>query len=180
MEKFVDKMKHVGVDFAPGLTAEEFEKIEKIYGFTSPRELREFYSCGLPTGESFPIWNDFSEENVKLIRERMEFPINAVRDDVANWDWLDSWGDQPETREEVLAKFDEIVAKAPKMIPIYSHRYMPAIDGAPVISTVGWDSIYYGYTLEKYLKHEFLGIKDGVVSGKVKKVPFWSNLIDKR
>ena len=178
--KILERLEQLGVKVARGLSDEEFTKIEELYGFTFPCELRDFYSCGLPIGDLFPIWNDFSEENVKQIREMIKFPIKALRSDVENWFWLDSWGDQPETREEELAVFDSIAERAPKMIPIYGHRYMPALDGAPVISTVGSDSIYYGYTLEKYLKYEFLGIKDGFVSGKVKKVPFWSNLIERR
>ena len=178
--KILERLEQLGVKVARGLSDEEFTKIEELYGFTFPRELRDFYFCGLPIGECFPVWNDFSEENVKQIREMIKFPIKALRSDVENWFWLDSWGDQPESREEELAVFDSIAERAPKMIPIYGHRYMPALDGAPVISTVGSDSIYYGYTLEKYLKYEFLGIKDGFVSGKVKKVPFWSNLIERR
>lgn len=178
--KILECMEQAGITVSRGLSDEEFKKIEEIYGFTFPCELYEFYSCGLPTGERFPVWNDFSDENVRMIREKIEFPIKALRSDVENWFWLDSWGDQPESREEELAVFDEIAEKAPKMIPIYSHRYMPALDGAPVISTVGSDSIYYGYTLAKYLNYEFLGIKDGFTSGKVKKVPFWGNLIERR
>ncbi|MBO5701186.1 MAG: SMI1/KNR4 family protein [Clostridia bacterium] len=178
--KILDRLEKSGITVSRGLTEEEIGKIEEVYGFTFPRELVEFYSCGLPIGEQFPIWNDFSDENVRMIREKIELPIKALRSDVEDWFWIDSWGDQPESREEELAVFDSIAERAPKMIPIYGHRYMPALDGAPIISTVGADSIYYGYSLVKYLNYEFFGIKDGFVSGKVKKVPFWSNLIERR
>lgn len=178
-KKILDRLEKSGVTISRGLTEEELKKIEKIYGIVFPSQLVEFYSCGLPIGEQFPIWNDFSDENVRLIREKLEFPIKALRSDVENWFWIDSWGDQPESREEELAVFDEIAENAPKMIPIYGHRYMPACDGAPVISTVGADCIYYGRNLEEYLEYEFFGAKDRFMKGKVKKVPFWSDIIER-
>lgn len=178
--KILDRFEKSGITVSRGLTDEEFKKIEEIYGIVFPSQLAEFYSCGLPIGEQFPIWNDFSDGNVCLIREKIEFPINALRSDVEDWFWLDSWGDEPESREEALAVFGSIAQNAPKMIPIYSHRYMPAYEGAPVISTVGSDCIYYGRSLEEYLECEFLHVKDRFMKGKVKKVPFWSNLVERR
>lgn len=178
MENYINKMKHAGIEIEPGLTADEFEKIEMIYGFTFPAELAEFYSCGVPSGDRFPNWKDFSEENVRAIKEKMAFPINALRGDVENWFWLDKWGDDPDTKEEAIAIFDEIAARSPKMIPIFAHRYMPAFDGAPVISTVGRDTVYYGRDLAEYLQHEFLNIKWSPCKKKIKRIPLWSDVIE--
>ena len=64
--KILERLEQLGVKVARGLSDEEFTKIEKLYGFIFPRELRDFYSCGLPIGDHFPVWNDFSEENVSI------------------------------------------------------------------------------------------------------------------
>ena len=175
--KILERLEQLGVKVACGLSDDEFTKIEGLYGFTFPSELRDFYSCGLPIGECFPIWNDFSEENVRAIKEKMAFPINALRGDVENWFWLDKWGDDPDTKKEALAIFDEIAARSPKMIPIFGHRYMPAFDGAPVISTVGRDTIYYGRDLTEYLQHEFLNIKLSPCKKKIRRITLWSDVI---
>ena len=181
MERYLNIISHMkkkGIEFSRGLSGEEIEKIENVYDFKFPAELAEFYTCGLPKGEQFPIWNDFSEENVRAITDRMAFPINALRGDVEDWFWLDKWGDDPDTKEEALAIFDEIAARSPKMIPIFGHRYMPAFDGAPVISTVGRDTIYYGRDLAEYLQHEFLNIKLSPCKKKIKRIILWSDVIE--
>ena len=80
--KILERLEQSGVKVARGLSGEEIEKIENVYDFKFPAELAEFYSCGVPKGEQFPLWNDFSEKNVRAIKEKMAFPINALRGDV--------------------------------------------------------------------------------------------------
>ncbi len=172
-----------GYYVAEGLTEEETRKIEDIYGFKFPQALADFYSCGVPFWAStvpFPLWKDFNENNVRAIKKMIEGPIDWLKQDVKGGFWLDSWGKRPENEDEALAVFSRVAAKAPKLIPIYSHRYVPVIEGVddpPVISTVGMDTIIYGRNLSEYLQNEFFGGKlstDGAVS-----IPFWSEIIEK-
>jgi hypothetical protein len=52
----------------------------------------------------------------------------------------------------------EMIAEAPKLIPIYSHRFIPeepSEAGNPIFSVYQMDIIYYGFDLDDYLRHEF-------------------------
>jgi hypothetical protein len=51
-----------------------------------------------------------------------------------------------------------MIAEAPKLIPIYSHRFIPeepSEAGNPIFSVYQMDIIYYGFDLDDYLRHEF-------------------------
>lgn len=70
--------------------------------------------------------------------------------------------------------------KAPKLIPIYSHRYMPMIDNEnpPIISIHGSDVIYYGEDLQDFFKVEF-GEKDQntIKFENINTIPFWTDIM---
>ena len=88
----IDKLKSKGIVFANGLTEEEFARIESLYNIKFPKELKEFLSVGLPFAEytsyppivgekeyyhyafPFPVWNDFSEENIKKNKDWIAEP----------------------------------------------------------------------------------------------------------
>ena len=185
MENYRFILKHLeakGYFVAAGMTEEERGKVEEIYGFKFPQALADFYSCGVPCLSSampFPLWKDFNENNVRAIKKMIEDPINWLKEDVKDGFWLKSWGKRPENEEEALEVFSRVAAKAPKLIPIYSHRYVPVIDGIddpPVISTVGMDTIVYGANLSEYLQNEFFGGKLSTVSAV--SIPFWSEIIE--
>lgn len=178
-------LKHLeakGYFVAAGMTEEERKKVEEIYGFKFPQALADFYSCGVPclsSAISFPLWKDFNENNVRAIKKMIEDPINWLKEDVKNGFWLKSWGKRPENEEEALEVFSRVASKAPKLIPIYSHRYVPVIEGVddpPVISTVGMDTIIYGGNLSEYLQNEFFGGKLSTVPAV--SIPFWSEIIE--
>lgn len=70
-------------------------------------------------------------------------------------------------------------ANAPKLIPIYAHRYIPFIPNSEethVFSIMGSDIICYGENLISYLETEFK-IKDYDNSMRCKYVDFWSDLL---
>lgn len=75
------------------------------------------------------------------------------------------------------------MAKAPKLIPILGHRYIPEEPherGNPVFSVYQTDVIYYGADLEDYFRREFASAPWG--AGAVeprKRVPFWSDLVER-
>ena len=186
MENYRFILKHLeakGYFVAAGMTEEERGKVEEIYGFKFPQALADFYSCGVPCLSSavpFPLWKDFNEHNVRAIKKMIEDPINWLKEDVKDGFWLKSWGKRPENEEEALEVFSRVAAKAPKLIPIYSHRYVPVIEGVddpPVISTVGMDTIVYGANLSEYLQNEFFNGKLSTASAV--NIPFWSEIIEK-
>ena len=69
--------------------------------------------------------------------------------------------------------------RAPKIIPLYSHRYIVDVDddkNMKILSIAGSDIICYSDNLESYLQIEFK-IKEFDNSVDCKNIPFWSNLI---
>lgn len=72
--------------------------------------------------------------------------------------WVKNWGQKPENLEEQLVIAADKFKGYPKLIPIYSHRYIPMepnIVDNPIFSVHQMDIIYYGYNLADYLSNEF-------------------------
>ena len=178
----IEKMKSCGVEFSTGLSESDLRRIENVYGIRFPRVLREFYANGVPRAVwvyDFPQWQDFSEKNVSSIIERINAPYEWVLADLKRDRWLSRSGVRPDTDEEIESVFAEKIKSAPVMIPVCGHRYVPLIDGIddpPVISIVGCDSIFYGSSLEDYLRREFNMETDDM--DECAHVPFWSDIIE--
>ena len=87
--------------------------------------------------------------------------------------------------------FLELVAGAPRLIPVYAHRYLliePCVSGNPVLSIWQDDIIVYGQNLRNHFLAEFadlLGLdrRDNLADAdeesvrKVQSVPFWGELV---
>ena len=82
-----------------------------------------------------------------------------------------------------------VLAHAPRLIPILSHRFIPETPNAagnPVFSMHGFDTIYYGANLDEYFANEFGGshILNGIAQADytledtlaLRIIPFWSDL----
>lgn len=152
----VAKMNKSGIGFEKGLTKSDFSEMERIYSIVFPCSLRVFYRIGLPVSDDlyeFVRWNDYSEENVSALKERIANPYEWLHRDMEKGFCL------PGRQGNV----EDIFRGAPMLIPIYRHRYMPMIDDAdaPVLSTVGRDTIWYGVNLCDYLQREFLNYESG-------------------
>lgn len=157
MKEFIDKLKNKGILFDKGLTNEEIEKIENIYEIKFPEKLKEFYKMGVPTGERFYKWNDFSNENIEYIKENLNRPLDEIRIEIENEGyWVEKWGEFDNV-DDRLVRFDSIINDFPKLIPIYSHRYVVCGNDNPaVLSVMGSDIIVYGNNLEDYFSNDFL------------------------
>ncbi len=143
------------VEFAEGLTLAEIKAVEARFGFRFPPDLAAFLQTALPRGPQFPDWRSGDESE---LREWLDLPRHGVLFDVEHGFWLDSWGDRPSSLESALRVADELIAAAPKLIPIYAHRMMPeepCLPGNPVFSVHQTDIIRYGFDLADYLRQEF-------------------------
>ncbi len=79
---------------------------------------------------------------------------------VHNQVWHDSWSERPAERDAALEVARLHLARVPRMVPVYSHRYLPAGRGTfghPVLSIWQTDIIYYGTDLIDYVHQEFGG-----------------------
>lgn len=91
--------------------------------------------------------------------------------------WPRSWGARPQSIGEATRLARAQISRLPKLIPIFSHRYLPAaptVEPTPVFSVHQSDVIYYGYDLADYLAHEFPQPRQP--KPKPPYVPFWSDL----
>jgi len=101
---------------------------------------------------------------------------------VEHGSWWTEWGEKPtdqRAREKIVR---DAVAAAPRLIPIYLHRFIPESPnepGNPVFSMHGFDTIYYGTTLEEYLAREFRDDRSrppDPLRGPFRYIPLWSDL----
>lgn len=167
-------MKETGVLFSQGLTNSEMKKTEEIYEIRFPDSLRTFYSTALPISKDntkFPKWNDFSPQNISYISQLISAPYKWLKQDIDSGFWLSKWDRKT---------MDELFENAPKLIPIYSHRYVPMLNHSdpPIISTVGRDTICYGVSLEDYLFREFCDGNTVFEEMKVPYIPLWSDILE--
>lgn len=172
--KIINHMKETGVCFSSGLTNDTVKKIEDIYQIRFPDSLKDFYLTALPisvVNAKFPKWNDFSPENVSYIRQLMSAPYHWLKHDIERGFWLSSWDGKT---------IDELFANAPKLIPIYSHRYVPMLNHAnpPVISTVGRDTVCFGVSLEDYLLREFCNSSIVFEKMRISYIPLWGDILE--
>jgi hypothetical protein len=85
--------------------------------------------------------------------------------------------DIEEAQNVLLKHYDN----APKLIPIYSHRYMPCIAESiniPVFSIMQSDIICYGADLISYLEIEFGFMQyQDIMQADFPHIDFWSDLL---
>ena len=172
--KIINLMKETGVCFSSGLTNDTLAKVEKTYGICFPDSLKAFYLTALPISvknTAFPRWDDFSPKNIAAIRQRMSAPYQWLKRDIEKGFCPSAW---------VGKTVDGLLETAPKLISIYSHRYVPMLNhpNPPVISTVGRDTVCYGVSLEDYLLREFCDGNTAFEEMKVPYIPLWSDILE--
>ncbi|MFY0539807.1 hypothetical protein [Nannocystis pusilla] len=92
--------------------------------------------------------------------------------------WRDSWGPRPGDADERRARVAALVAGAPRLLPIYGHRYVLAEGPTLVLSVWQSDIIVYGRDLRDYLLHELVDAeyeRPAIVDTAA--IPFWGELI---
>jgi hypothetical protein len=173
-----------GVFFADGLTKTEIGAIKQKFNVVFPPDLARFLMTALPTSDDFVNWRKglaLKEIEMK-IRKRMEWPFDGMVFDIENNNfWVDNWGQKPDTVEERKKIARQHFDKYPKLVPVYSHRYIPNEpfeDWNPVFSVHQMDIIYYGYDLPTYFANEFnFSLTDTfAIPNKPKRtIRFWSD-----
>jgi hypothetical protein len=159
----------------PGLTGDEFRAVETRFGFRFNPDHRTLLAAGVPGGDRWPDWRG----SPAVLGEALAAPIEGVLFDVEQNDfWLPRWGIKPTTPDKAVGVARRALAQAPVLVPIYSHRYAPALNSAdlPVLSVVQTDVIAYGDNLADYFFREF-GVGSAQPRPSLKHVPFWSDLL---
>jgi hypothetical protein len=131
-----------------------------------------------------------------LLRRRLDALVWGLEFDVEEANlWRPHWGTRPATAEARAQRVHELVEGAPRLIPVFSHRYLlaePCQAGNPIFSIVQSDIIVYGADLRSYFLAEFadlLGIDRAQISQEARgliparfsaytAVPFWGDVLD--
>jgi hypothetical protein len=168
--------------WAEGYTQSELDTAQAKYDLVFPPDLVALLRDRRPV-----LGYDWRSDD-KEIRDMLKWPLRGLLSDVENNAlWWPEWGDRPETaeaRSEVLTK---VISDAPKLIPLLSHRYLPAEPheaGNPVFSVFHSDTIYYGADLADYFEREFVTEHEFEVRNRpwprpIKRIRFWSDLVDR-
>ena len=183
--EIIKLLKDRGIKLDAGLTQSELEKIYEIYKIKFPLSLKSFFTTALPVSDDFYDWRDFSSGNVTKIKNMMQHFYDFVKsasfeEYIPNSSYSpDQWCKiSREQRVEVVA---ELYKNAPKIIPVYFHRFMPEMNDdndPPVLSIYYGDIVYYGRNLQEYLLHEFCGVDIPKYISEYKNVPFWTDMME--
>jgi hypothetical protein len=176
-----EAMRGHGVSLEPGLTDAEVNKVEQRYGFRFPPDLRSPLRFALPIDQRFPNWRAGPEA---ALRKQWDWPADGICFDIEhNEYWMETWGPRPSTLYEAFCIARAEVARAPVLIPVYGHRYLPSepeIAGNPVYSVWQTDIIYYGYDLASYFHHEFHAPLPSWATTAPRPIRFWAEIVDHR
>jgi hypothetical protein len=171
-------LKEADVSLGPGLTETQLASIESDFGFTFDYDHRELLSLATPSGS---YWMDWLHTNRTTIEDRLGWPIEGIMFDVANNAfWPRLWGEKPSDEADREAVAFDHLREVPKLVPLYSHRYMaegPSATGAPVFSAHQTDVIHYGANLPDYIAHE-LDLTARYPRDEYRHIPFWSSIVD--
>ncbi len=196
-----------GTMWQSGLTASEIDAIETRWDIRFPEDYRCFLSVlNAPDlqmhGTGFdgdtlvevdrPSFYDWRGDEVH-IASALEWPLEGLLFDVKhNALWRDSWGKRPNSENLRKSRLEELVAAAPKLVPIFSHRYLVSHKcecGYPVLSVYQSDIILYGLNLRAYLLAELRGVlgkgpdysdnvEEFVTDEELEAIPFWGEFIE--
>ena len=177
-------------EIAAGLADAEFARIEREYGFEFADDHRAFLAAGLPLSRPPEEgrarrgpWPDWRDGDPGDLRGQLGWPVEGALFDVEhNALWHPSWGQRPTGISQALATARQHLTRAPAMIPVYAHRFLPAGHGTwghPVLSIYQTDIIIYGTDLAEYVNSEFTGSGRSVGPEWTPPlmVPFWSEFL---
>jgi hypothetical protein len=186
-EDIIQILRSKGVEFDSGLTDEEIFNIELTFDIKFPPDYDLLIQTALPISKGFVNWREGlnSIETKSQIFSRLAWPLDGLLFDLQSDDfWVDEWGNMPDTYQEKELIAKRHYASYPKLIPIYSHRYIPSDpyeNGNPVFSVYQMDIIYYGYDLATYFANEFnfaLPSNFNIPDKPVREIEFWSNWVE--
>ncbi len=183
--RLVDLVRQRGLNvaFEPGLSDAELAQIEHGIGIRLPPDLAGLLRTTVPTSTGppggFPKWRSDPLELRRLVRRPLEELVWAIEHGGPGM-WPARWGPRPAHPGDVAVVALARLAKVPRLIPLFGHRYIPASpheEGNPVFSVVGYDVVCYGSNLENYIENEFARRPGSQLQlGTTKRIPLWSEL----
>jgi hypothetical protein len=198
-DMLIDRLKVVGVSFDPGLTDVEVDQAEEAGHFRFPPDLREFLQRGVPgryarrvaggdrsQSRDFPNWRKQPDKILTRSQKRLIDGLRASLLDSYQPDykaavyWPEAWGERPAKLSSARSILDSKWHKAPRLLPIWGHRYLPADPaeaGNPVFSIMGVDIIHYGVDLLDYFVRDFHIEPLVPKPEQPRPIPFWDDFL---
>lgn len=134
-DKVVTHLKSSGIQVERGLSESEFARAEAEFKFAFPPDLKAILSAGLPLGPGFPDWRSSGAARLHLCAS-IDLPIAAISFHIArNALWSKSWGSRPSDPEKAIKIARNALRRAPLLIPIFNHCYIPcnpSLAGNPI------------------------------------------------
>jgi hypothetical protein len=164
-----------------GYSQSEIEDIQNRWNLRFPPDLVDLMRQRRPLlGDGF----DWLKATPEEIQRKLDWPYEGFLFDVRYNDlWWPEWGPKPISGAEQAATLSEVIAKAPKLIPLDSHRYLPEMpfeSGNPVFSVWQSDVVYYGENLADWIVCEEKRWGAGRPvdpENPAKEIPFWSKAV---
>lgn len=133
-DKVITHLRNSGIQVQQGLSDAEFARAEAEFGFAFPPDLRAVLAAGMPVGPGFPDWRS---AGARLhLRASLDLPIAAISFQIArNTFWSKTWVPRPSEPEKALRVARNALKRAPLLIPIFNHCYIPcnpSLAGNPV------------------------------------------------
>jgi hypothetical protein len=161
-----------------GLSDQELDRIEGQLGFALPPDFRYLLGNIKDEGNVFFPWAKF---DLAEYQRRVDQVLEGILFDVEKCgDWADCLGERPSPPSAAAERARREFPKWPKLLPIYSHRFLPAHPcepGNPVFSIVQTDIIYYGANLAHYLMNEFLERDRNAPWPEIRPIAAWSDWV---
>ena len=162
--------------WAKGYTKAELDAAQEMFGLVFPPDLVTLFL------EKRPL-NGHDWRDEASIRKMLSWPFETLQFDVENNAlWWTEWGQRPKEVEDRENLLRQVLMKAPRLIPLYSHRFLPEAPQEadnPVFSVYGADTVIYGANLEDYFKREFSSFDNKPRPRNLKYIPFWSELVER-
>ncbi|KAJ7299055.1 hypothetical protein O6H91_06G045600 [Diphasiastrum complanatum] len=151
----IDHLCKCQIQVLQGLSDEEFTRVETEFGFTFPPDLRAILQEGLPVGDGFPDWRSSGSAHLRL---KLNSPISGLCYEVGRGRfWWKQWGSRPSDTHQAVSIARSALKKAPILVPIYNHCYIPStpsLAGNPVFFVDRKDINYRGYDLAGFFQTE--------------------------
>jgi hypothetical protein len=122
---------------------------------------------------------DWLKADDATIQKMLDWPFESFWFDVEQADAWPEWGDRPERLADQHARLKEIFVGAPRLIPLFGHRYLPEEPGEtgnPVFSVYQMDVVCYGTDLVDWIARETHGW-DCRPWPPIKEIRFWSDAL---
>ncbi|KAL3526780.1 hypothetical protein ACH5RR_011436 [Cinchona calisaya] len=156
-DKVLTHLKNSGIHVQSGLSESEFARAEAEFGFAFPPDLKAILSAGLPLGPGFPDWRSTGPSRLQL-RASINLPIAAISFHIArNALWSKSWGPRPSDPEKALKVARNALKRAPLLIPIFNHCYIPCnpcLAGNPIFYVDEHRVFCCGFDLSDFFDRE--------------------------